>query len=125
MSNIFFPKLFIKSNISLFLLLILILSIPLSACTSPDISRDKWFSRDKLYHFATAGAVSAATTAVAKHNENSDVKSMIAGVSVTLALGAGKETYDKKVKKTYFSWRDMFWNLLGAVTGSLIITASD
>ena len=42
-----------------------------------------------------------------------------------LVVGAGKEAYDQRVKGTGWSWRDMAWNLLGALVGSQLALAAD
>jgi len=125
MDNRVFIKKIILEKKSLCLIFIALLAILTTGCSSLKNDRDKWFAKDKLYHFATAGAVSAALTSVAKANGSSDSRSAVAGVSITLALGAGKESYDKKVKKTFFSLKDMVWNLIGAVTGSLLVNTAD
>ncbi len=36
-----------------------------------------------------------------------------------LLLGTGKELYDRKVKRTYFSGNDLTWDLIGSLLGSL------
>jgi len=101
----------------------------LSACatTSPhttDISKthDTWFGEDKLYHFLTASVIGAAATKIAVNNQASPCDAMIIGISSTLVIGAGKEWYDLKVKKTLFSWKDMFWNLAGSSVGSFAVS---
>ena len=43
-----------------------------------------------------------------------------------MAAGLGKETYDLRVKGTCWSWRDVFWDFLGASAGaSLAATLVD
>jgi uncharacterized protein YfiM (DUF2279 family) len=44
------------------------------------------------------------------------------GVGVTLAIGAAKESYDKHIKRTYYSPRDMVWNIIGSSVGAMIAT---
>jgi uncharacterized protein YfiM (DUF2279 family) len=39
-------------------------------------------------------------------------------VGTTLGLGTGKELYDREIKRTYFSGKDLAWDLIGALLGS-------
>ena len=65
-----------------------------------------------MYHFLASSVIGAAATKVAINNQASPCEAMAIGISTTLVIGAGKEWYDLKVKKTLFSWKDMFWNLM-------------
>ena len=44
---------------------------------------------------------------------------------MAVSFGAGKELYDRNVKNTYWSWKDLAWDLAGAVAGALAATAAD
>ena len=110
-------------------LLVSLLIIFLSACATAthhnqdtQVKRDTWFGEDKLYHFIAAGAIGAATTKVALNNQATPCDAVFIGISTTLVIGAGKEWYDLKVKKTLFSWKDMFWNFTGSAVGSLAVS---
>ncbi|WP_455212578.1 hypothetical protein [Kaarinaea lacus] len=83
---------------------------------------DDWFGEDKLYHFLAAGVIGAAATKAAVNNQATPCDAMFIGISTTLVIGAGKEWYDLKVKKTLFSWKDMFWNLAGSSVGSFAVS---
>jgi uncharacterized protein YfiM (DUF2279 family) len=48
-------------------------------------------------------------------------KSLFYSVNLTALLGIGKETSDKHIKKTKFSWKDVSANALGIVAGVIII----
>ncbi|RMF94757.1 MAG: hypothetical protein D6734_07035 [Candidatus Schekmanbacteria bacterium] len=117
-----FEKFKEKSIILLLIFLFLHLAL---GCTALKNDKDQWLSKDKAYHFLAAGAISASATAISKKGKLSDAESTLVGVSITLAAGTGKESYDKKIKKTFFSWKDMIFNLLGALTGSLIVNMTD
>ena len=88
-------------------------------------SSDPWFGRDKLYHFAGSAAISASTAAAARHNGADDAEAGMIAIGVTLSVGSAKEHYDRTVKKTYWSWKDMVWNTLGAIVGSAAVAAAD
>jgi putative lipoprotein len=82
---------------------------------------DSWLGKDKLYHFLASGVIGAAATKVAANNHVAPCDAVFIGVSTTLVIGAGKEWYDLSVKKTLFSWKDMFWNLAGSTLGSYAV----
>jgi putative lipoprotein len=87
--------------------------------------RDPWFSQDKFLHFGVAAGISAAAT---KYHVEDGVRPSLArqrAVMFTLSLGTAKELYDQEVKGTFFSWRDMTWNLLGAACGAYAVTLFD
>jgi putative lipoprotein len=84
--------------------------------------RDSWFGEDKLYHFFTAGVIGAAATKIAVNNQAAPCDAVLIGISTTFVIGSGKEWYDKKVKKTLFSWKDMAWNLAGGTLGSFAVS---
>ena len=83
---------------------------------------DTWFGQDKLYHFLTSGVIGAAATKVALNNQAKPCDAVFIGISTTLVIGTGKEWYDLKVKKTLFSWKDMFWNFAGSSVGGLAVS---
>ena len=102
---------------------ILLASIPLlflTGCATVNHPDDHWFARDKAYHFAVASAIGAGATVAAGDNHAAPV----IGVGVTMCFGAGKELYDRNVRKTYWSWRDLAWDLAGAVAGAAAATAA-
>ena len=82
--------------------------------------QDDWDSPDKYKHFILSTALSAATAYAAKNDNRDNCEAALIGFSVTLALGAAKESYDKRKKKTLYSGRDMVWNAAGSLTGSLL-----
>jgi putative lipoprotein len=97
----------------------LLLLICVSACTTmPKRQHDTWFGEDKMHHFLVASAIGAIATKVAANNDVAPCDTVVIGVSTTVVIGAGKEWYDKKIKKTFFSWKDMVWDFAGGVLGS-------
>ena len=110
------PTAFIK-RISLSLLL-----CTLAGCATQDKNhlKDDWFADDKYKHFLLSTAISAAVANTAKDESRDNCEAALIGFSVTLTLGAAKESYDKRKKKTMYSERDMVWNAAGSVVGSLL-----
>jgi len=39
---------------------------------------------------------------------------------VSITIGIVKEIYDAEIKKTYFSWSDIFYDLIGTLLGLLL-----
>ena len=82
---------------------------------------DHWFGRDKLYHFTASGVIGAGMTAVAENNRYCDSEAPVIGITVAVGVGAGKEWYDVKIKETYWSWKDMVWDVIGGAAGSYAV----
>ena len=103
------------------LVITLILTCALSACASVNGSqhKDNWLGRDKAKHFVVSAAIGAGSSTILKHNGHSDCGAAAGGFSISLGIGAGKEYHDEHIRKTYWSWKDMFWNVVGATIGSL------
>ncbi|MFC1508708.1 YfiM family protein [Candidatus Omnitrophota bacterium] len=110
-----------KSLKGAFLCILLIIS----SCSSYKSHHgDKWFGRDKLYHFTASGIIGAGSAAVADNNGMSEDDSVVIGVTVTIGVGATKEFYDAAFKKTYWSWKDLVWDMLGGALGSYAVAHS-
>ncbi len=95
-----------------------------SACATVNSKKqqDAWFAPDKAKHFAVSAAIGASVGAGLKNNGSSDCDAATAGISISLVIGAGKEYHDKYISKKYWSWKDMFWNLVGGAVGSHLAT---
>lgn len=93
----------------------------LSACAAAPANHreDAWFSQDKYAHFVLSGLTSAVIANAAKKDGRDNCDAAFIGLGITLSLGAAKESYDKRYKKTLYSFQDMSWNLLGSTIGSL------
>ncbi|UOO89423.1 YfiM family lipoprotein [Vitreoscilla massiliensis] len=88
-----------------------------NACTTFHYADDAWTGRDKAKHFAVSAALSAAAThAAANHSDRRGQQAAI-GIGVSLALGTSKELRDARGGGSGFSWRDMAYNVAGALTG--------
>lgn len=46
-------------------------------------------------------------------------------VGVVLVLGTSKEAYDSRSGGTGWSWRDITWNLLGALFGGALVRLTE
>lgn len=101
---------------------LVLLFYALAGCATQDKNhlKDDWFSDDKYKHFLLSTVVSAAVANAAKDESRDNCEAALIGFSVTLTLGAAKESYDKRKKKTLYSERDMVWNAAGSLAGSLL-----
>ena len=96
-----------------------IILFAMSGCSSYGYN-DPFWGRDKLYHFTASGVIGAGTTMASSRNGVSDRDAPLIGISVAMSFGSGKECYDMNVKGSFWSWKDMFWDLMGGVTGSYL-----
>ena len=96
-----------------------------SGCASLRHDRDPWWGEDKAQHFVAGGLAGAAGAFAARQSDLSDGASFGIGIGVSLGLGAAKEAYDLRIKRTYFSGKDLVWDLLGGAAGSLAVVGLD
>ena len=83
---------------------------------------DPWLGQDKLYHVLASAGISRLAALQARDNSSRKCAPLAVGIGVTLSIGTLKELYDKNVRKTLFSWRDMAWNTAGAIIGGLSVS---
>jgi len=84
---------------------------------------DKWIAKDKALHFFC----SAAITGLAFHSTHCQLgynkeESRIFSISLSGAVGIGKEFWDSKKKPSSASWRDLVADGMGILTGVLLFT---
>jgi putative lipoprotein len=108
-----------------FLPFIFIASLIISGCATASTRNDDWFSKDKAKHFIVSSVISGTITAAADNHEMNNGESFSLALGVTLSIGAGKETYDLWIGDTGWSWRDITWDLLGALAGYCIVEGID
>lgn len=80
-------------------------------------SDDPWVARDKAKHFGISTLTAAGVAGVAAHNGAADPEAMALGFAFTMSLGVGKEWYDRDVRRRFWSWKDLAWDLAGAAVG--------
>ncbi len=83
---------------------------------------DNWFGRDKGLHFVSS---MISTVAVGKTAQtffgNSTQQSLKIGAGFAFALGLGKEVWDSTKKNNIFSYKDLTADILGILTGSILL----
>lgn len=77
---------------------------------------------DKRKHFFVSAALGAAGAATARQHGAERCEAARSGIVFTLVIGAGKEYYDLRIKRTHWSWGDLFWDLAGGTVGSLLVS---
>jgi uncharacterized protein YfiM (DUF2279 family) len=86
------------------------------------MNASEWFGKDKVAHltysaFITYWSYGMSKDILKKDNRNSTYLS----ITIPLSLGFMKEYSDKNFKKTGWSWKDLSFDILGIVAGSIII----
>ena len=89
-------------------------------CATLERSEDGWFTEDKFAHFVGSALLAGAAAKRAQQLGNSDCSAAMIGMSVSLSIGAAKESYDKRIKHTRYSSKDMVWNAGGGLIGGLV-----
>ena len=89
----------------------------LGGCATVPVAQDPWFGPDKAKHFAISAGASGVVTLACLNSGWEGGEAFVPAIGLTLALGAGKEAYDAKVRKTFWSWRDLTWGMLGGLAG--------
>ncbi|MFE8073179.1 hypothetical protein QQM79_19125 [Marinobacteraceae bacterium S3BR75-40.1] len=99
----------------------LLLTLSLSGCAHQAPAGDHWLGVDKLEHFTLSAATAASLNRAAERDHWAPCAGTLGSMTLTLSGGALKELYDLKIKGTYWSWRDMTADLLGAAAGALAV----
>ncbi len=85
---------------------LLLLTAILFSCNDP------WWAQDKAKHFATAYIITKTSLHFGLDKNKSG--------GIALSISLGKEIYDKKVKKTIFSLKDLVYDLGGIALALLL-----
>lgn len=95
-----------------------------AGCASFRQPGDPWWGPDKKKHFVCAAAIAAGTAYAVGRSAESGETGFGAGLGAAAAAGAGKEIYDGRAKRTYFSGKDFVWDLVGGVVGGALGAAA-
>ena len=80
-------------------------------------SEDRWWSADKGMHFGASLVITAGGHAVSSVWLDEPWQRSIAGASLGLGAGLGKELYDLSGHGDA-SWKDVTWDVAGVMTGA-------
>ena len=78
------------------------------------------FQKDKQKHFAYSLAIASVSTAIARHNGKSKLESYLYGAGFAVGVGILKELADGRSLKHTQDIEDIYADVLGALTGSLL-----
>lgn len=73
---------------------------------------------DKVLHFAVGMVIAIVAMMGVYYLTNDRLASQLAGFLVAMAVGVGKELYDRK--RTGFDWQDLLADGVGAVVGVMM-----
>ena len=90
-----------------------------SGCATFRQPGDAWWGPDKARHFAASFAIAAGTSAALNASSEDDAAAGAGGFLAAGAAGLGKEMYDQHIQHTYFSGKDMAWDIAGGLLGGL------
>ncbi|MGB4238710.1 MAG: hypothetical protein WBJ87_03730 [Candidatus Hydrothermia bacterium] len=76
---------------------------------SMTMSTDPWWAKDKVKHFATAFVLTESFKQASVNTTHS--------FCIVASLSFSKEVYDKKVKKSIFSYKDLLYDAAGIILG--------
>jgi len=103
----------------------LVLSALLSCGGCSHYAQDKWTGQDKVEHFIGSAALAAAGSAYAERQHAGQTGRRNIGLLFSLSLGVAKEGYDSRPAGSGWSWKDLGWDVAGALAGySLYETAN-
>jgi len=84
--------------------------------------QDDWLTSDKAFHFASSAFITAGGFYVLHQEQDVERdKSLLISAGVSLAIGIGKEIYDRKNPKHVASWKDLVADILGIGVALLIL----
>ncbi|MEO0089117.1 MAG: hypothetical protein ABIK56_01120 [candidate division WOR-3 bacterium] len=82
------------------------------------IYKDNWFGEDKFFHFSVSFLLVGSSYHLLKCRLEKDKKSSVCfSLTSTLLIGIGKEIYDRKIKKEFFSYKDLLYDVIGIFCG--------
>ncbi len=106
-------------------LLALGLALLSAGCGTMSPQGDAWLGKDKAKHFGLSALMAASGAAAANAGDMEDHQSFPVVVGATLSVGAAKEAHDYLYKPSGWSWKDLAWDLLGALAGFYAVEAVD
>ena len=81
---------------------------------------DRWFGRDKLYHFTASAVIHSTTHSVLRANGRGYRDAAWTAAGVTLSIGVAKELWDRHSGRDV-SFKDLAADAAGTGTGAILI----
>ncbi len=85
-----------------------------------DEPSDRWFARDKLYHFTVSAAIQSVGHSVLRANGHAYRDAAWTAAGVTLSVGVAKELWDRRTGGA-FSLKDLGADAAGTGAGAVLI----
>ncbi len=79
---------------------------------------DPWFAKDKVQHFSLSFIIYSGAEQWYRSHRWPDARSQ--SLTITIGLGVLKELVDWRIRGTGFSWKDLLYDVAGAVTASVM-----
>ncbi|AUZ05167.1 MULTISPECIES: YfiM family protein [Vitreoscilla] len=95
----------------------IIISLGLGACSTWHSANDAWVGPDKVKHFAVSAGLSAAAAQSLHGNHMPPSHRATAAIGFSVSMGLGKELYDARAQGSGFSWKDLAYDVGGAIAG--------
>lgn len=84
--------------------------------------RDRWLAEDKAFHFASSAFITAGGFYFLYQEQDvARDKSLLISVGVSLAIGIGKEIYDRGKPNHVLSWKDLVADVAGIGVAMIIL----
>ncbi len=85
-------------------------------------ARSNWLGKDKILHLTGSAFITYWNYGIS-HDifYNPKKNSIVISVSITSILGIGKETSDRYLKKSKWSWQDLVYDAAGISLGLVLI----
>jgi uncharacterized protein YfiM (DUF2279 family) len=90
----------------------------------PGRAGDRWFARDKAYHFVGSAVIQGVGHSVVRAAGAEYREASVAAGALTLGVGVGKELWDRS-RGRYFSWKDLVADAAGGSTGAIVVRQID
>ncbi len=81
---------------------------------------DSWFGVDKLKHFFDSAFVQSVSYSALRTLDVGHDRALVGASCVTATFAVGKELYDAR-RGSFFSARDLVWDVAGAGTATLLL----
>ncbi len=86
------------------------------------VTRDSWFSIDKIKHFFISAFVESVSFSALQAAGANRRTALTGAIGVTAAVGIAREIHDGRSPKKFFSYRDLTWDALGTATGAVLLS---
>lgn len=88
------------------------------------VPEDRWWARDKLYHFTASALIQTVGHSVLRANGFGYRDAAWTAGGLTLSAGVGKELWDR-ARGRPFSWKDLGADGAGGVSGAVLMRQTD